>query len=79
MCMIFDLMFQQLPNTISILLIIHGIIHGLFTILVTADPFAEVYRIEGFVCEVLNCANYARGCELAKFKELTNFFFNQMH
>jgi len=23
------------------------------------------YRIAGFICEVLNCANYARGFELA--------------
>ena len=23
------------------------------------------YRIAGFVCEVLNCVNYVRGCELA--------------
>jgi len=25
----------------------------------------EYYRIADFICEVLNCANYARGCELA--------------
>ena len=27
------------------------------------------YRIAGFICEVLICANYARRCGLAEFNE----------
>ena len=42
------------------------------------------YRIAGFVCEVLNCANYVSSCELAKFNSdyirISNkFCFNQLH
>ena len=30
-----------------------------------ADNMILNYCIAGFICEVLNCANHARGCELA--------------
>jgi len=46
------------------------IMHSEYVKLLTLIAFhyhqrIRMYRIAGFVCEVLNCVNYARGCELA--------------